>query len=137
MQPSAVPEADSLAHVPGLVAALQKLLETEFELLKSRDVAALEGLHSPKNELLEQLNQVASSLVGVDPKPQLWQDMQASLQACGQAHFRNMTLMQRQLDAVRGALQALQGDSAAVSVDLYDRMGQVSRRSGAWMYQLA
>jgi hypothetical protein len=41
--------------------------------------------------------------------------------------LRNIQLLQRQLQAVKGALQALQGESTA-TVDLYDRLGQVSRR---------
>jgi flagellar biosynthesis/type III secretory pathway chaperone len=41
--------------------------------------------------------------------------------------LRNIQLLQRQLQAVKGALQALQGESAT-TVDLYDRLGQVSRR---------
>jgi hypothetical protein len=41
--------------------------------------------------------------------------------------MRNIQLLQRQLQAVKGALQALQGETSA-SVDLYDRLGQVSRR---------
>jgi len=44
--------------------------------------------------------------------------------------------MQRQLQAVRGTLQALQGE-AGPSVDLYDRSGHLSRRYGAWSHHLA
>jgi flagellar biosynthesis/type III secretory pathway chaperone len=125
------------AQVPLWVEQLQALLETEFELLKQRDMLALESLQTDKSALLEQLNQVAQALESLPSKPTIWLDAQASLQACRQAHLRNVTLMQRQLDAVRGALQALQGDATALSVDLYDRMGQVARRSGAWMYRSA
>jgi flagellar biosynthesis/type III secretory pathway chaperone len=49
---------------------------------------------------------------------------------CKQDHLRNIQLLQRQLQAVKGALQALQGESSA-TVDLYDRLGQVSRRHKA------
>jgi hypothetical protein len=50
--------------------------------------------------------------------------------------MRNLQLLQRQLQAVRGTLQALQGDSAP-AIDLYDRMGQIARRPGILGYQLA
>jgi flagellar biosynthesis/type III secretory pathway chaperone len=62
--------------------------------------------------------------------------MQESLQQSKQDHLRNIQLLQRQLQAVKGTLQALQGDSAP-SVDLYNRMGQIARRQGAWGQQLA
>lgn len=123
--------------MPVWVAELHRLLQTEFEELKSRNVSALEALQAPKSELLDHLNQVAQSLRNTDTKPTVWLEAQDLLEACGQAHLRNIKLMQRQLDAVRGALQALQGDAAASSMDLYDRLGQVSRRSGAWMYRSA
>ena len=126
-----------LAQAPAWAASLQELLASEFEQLKLRDVGALEALQGPKTELLAQLNQVAQSLVDLPSKPKEWLDTQGLLEACAQAHLRNVKLMQRQLDAVRGALQALQGESTVASVDLYDRMGQVARRSGALMYQTA
>ena len=66
----------------------------------------------------------------------LWQQLQEPLLQCKQDHMRNIQLLQRQLQAVRGTLQALQGDSAP-AVDLYDRMGQIARRQGAWGYHLA
>jgi flagellar biosynthesis/type III secretory pathway chaperone len=69
--------------------------------------------------------------------PVLWQQAQDSLQQSKQDHLRNIQLLQRQLQAVKGTLQALQGESSAPSVDLYDRMGQIARRQGAWGYQLA
>ncbi len=128
---------DMLAQAPALAARLQELLASEFEQLKLRDVTALEALQGPKTEVLSQLNQVAQLLVDLPTKPQQWLDVQSVLEACAQAHLRNVKLMQRQLDAVKGALQALQGDRTAASVDLYDRMGQVARRSGALMYQTA
>lgn len=131
------PPDEGLSQVSIWAAELFNLLEQEFEHLKARDVSALEALQAPKTELLEQLSRVAQTLEGTTPKPQVWLDTQDTFYACGQAHLRNVKLMQRQLDAVKGALQALQGDAASNSMDLYDRMGQVSRRSGAWMYRTA
>jgi flagellar biosynthesis/type III secretory pathway chaperone len=62
--------------------------------------------------------------------------MLPGLAQCKQDHLRNIQLLQRQMQAVKGALQALQGESA-VSVDLYDRLGQVSRRQGVGAYLAA
>jgi flagellar biosynthesis/type III secretory pathway chaperone len=76
---------------------------------------------------LLRLSQVAQWVSSQDTVPVLWQNLQAELQQCKQDHLRNIQLLQRQLQAVKGALQALQGESTA-TVDLYDRLGQVSRR---------
>jgi flagellar biosynthesis/type III secretory pathway chaperone len=118
-----------LEHAPVDTARLAELLALEFEVLKSRDMAGFEALQEERITILERLSQVAQWVAGQDPVPVLWQNLQADLQQCKQDHLRNIQLLQRQLQAVKGALQALQGESAA-TVDLYDRMGQVSRRRG-------
>ena len=118
-----------LDHAPVDTARLAALLALEFEVLKSRDMAGFEALQEERITILERLSQVAQWVAGQDAVPVLWQNMQADLQQCKQDHLRNIQLLQRQLQAVKGALQALQGESAA-TVDLYDRLGQVSRRRG-------
>jgi flagellar biosynthesis/type III secretory pathway chaperone len=116
-----------LDHAPVDTARLAALLALEFEVLKSRDMAGFEALQEERITILERLSQVAQWVAGQDAVPVLWQNLQADLQQCKQDHLRNIQLLQRQLQAVKGALQALQGESAA-TVDLYDRLGQVSRR---------
>ena len=118
-----------LAHAPVDTARLAELLALEFEMLKARDMAGFEGLQDERIAVLQRLSQVAQWVAGQDAFPVTWQNLQAELQQCKQDHLRNIQLLQRQLQAVKGALQALQGESAA-TVDLYDRLGQVSRRRG-------
>lgn len=115
---------------------LAELLALEFELLKSRDMLAFEGLQQDRIEVLERLAHVAEAVSGLTPVPAQWLDLLPSLAQSKQDHLRNIQLLQRQLLAVKGALQALQGESAA-SVDLYDRLGQVSRRQGIGAYLAA
>lgn len=119
-----------LVQAPVDAARLAQLLAQEFEFLKTRDLTGFEALQEERSQLLQRLAQVAQWATGQDPVPTLWHNLQADLQQCKQDHLRNMQLLQRQLQAVKGALQALQGEST-VSVDLYDRLGQVSRRHSA------
>jgi flagellar biosynthesis/type III secretory pathway chaperone len=116
-----------LDHAPVDTARLAALLALEFEVLKSRDMAGFEALQEERIAVLLRLSQVAQWVSSQDTVPVLWQNLQAELQQCKQDHLRNIQLLQRQLQAVKGALQALQGESTA-TVDLYDRLGQVSRR---------
>ena len=118
-----------LDHAPVDTARLAELLALEFEVLKARDMAGFEALQEERVAILQRLSQVAQWVAGQDAVPVLWQSLHADLQQCKQDHLRNIQLLQRQLQAVKGALQALQGESAA-TVDLYDRLGQVSRRRG-------
>jgi flagellar biosynthesis/type III secretory pathway chaperone len=130
--------AQEAALVAGSEAAsrLGEILSLEFESLKTRDLAAFEAFQEEKTELLQGLASLAEWASSQNPMPVLWQQMQESLQQSKQDHLRNIQLLQRQLQAVKGTLQALQGDSAP-SVDLYNRMGQIARRQGAWGQQLA
>ena len=119
-----------LAHAPVDAARLTELLALEFEVLKARDMVGFEALQEERIQLLERLAQVAQWVAGLDSVPVVWQNLQSDLLQCKQDHLRNIQLLQRQLQAVKGALQALQGESSA-TVDLYDRLGQVSRRHKA------
>jgi hypothetical protein len=46
---------------------------------------------------------------------------------CKEMHRRNEVLIVRKIDAIRGALQSLQVQDPASSVEIYDRLGKVSR----------
>jgi flagellar biosynthesis/type III secretory pathway chaperone len=118
------------------VQRLDELLGSEFEVLKLRDLEGFEALQPEKNAVLEKLAELAAWASAQQPVPLAWDALHERLLACREAHFRNIQLMQRQLQAVRGTLQALQGEQAS-AVDLYDRLGQMSRPRGAWAYRLA
>lgn len=126
----------ALLDAPAQVEQLAQLLEQEFQTLKDRDLAAFEALQPLKNETLEKLSLLAQWCIQLDPVPASWQALRESLQQSRQNHLRNIQLMQRQLQAVRGALQALQGESVP-STELYDRSGHLARRYGAWSHHLA
>ena len=115
---------------------LGALLQLEFEALKSRDLAAFDALQLERGEVLTRLAQVADVVIAQVPVPAWWEALLPGLTQCKQDHLRNIQLLQRQMQAVKGALQALQGETA-VSVDLYDRLGQVSRRQGVGAYLAA
>ena len=115
---------------------LGALLQLEFEALKSRDLAAFDALQVERGEVLTRLAQLADVVSAQVPVPAWSEALLPGLAQCKQDHLRNIQLLQRQMQAVKGALQALQGE-AAVSVDLYDRLGQVSRRHGVGAYLAA
>lgn len=125
-----------LADAEPLTQRLQALLALEFDALKARDLPRFEELQAEKNSVLEQLSALAQWATSQSPVAPAWDELQETLQACREAHLRNIQLMQRQLQAVRGALQALQGEEAA-TVDLYDRLGRMSRLQGTWSQHLA
>ncbi len=128
--------SESISHAQQDADRLAALLQSEFDALKSRDLAAFDALQSERSEVLTRLAQVADVVSAQDPVPAWWEALLPALAQCKQDHLRNIQLLQRQMQAVKGALQALQGETA-VSVDLYDRLGQVSRRQGVGAYLAA
>lgn len=125
--PSATCVADPMTAAGQHAARLGALLQLEFEALKCRDVDSLDGLQPEKVELLRELAAIATRVQQQAEPPAGWSGVQAMLMQCRDAHQRNTRLMQLQLDAIRSALQAMQGD-AAPAVELYNRIGQMSRR---------
>ena len=114
-----------------LVAAeeLEALLETEFEHLKAQELDAFEATQSRKNALLQELTQLAD-IQGPDSADALgpeWDGFKTHMVHCRDLHRRNEVLIHRKIDAIRGALQSLQMQDPTSSVEIYDRLGQVSR----------
>ena len=134
--PSEAALQQALALAPQQTETLTQCLEQEFQALKQRDLDAFEAIQPAKTAVLQSLNTLAEWCSRMEPAPEVWQGLRPALLQCRESHLRNIQLLQRQLEAVRGSLQALQGE-AGQGVDLYDRAGQVSRRYAAWSRHLA
>jgi flagellar biosynthesis/type III secretory pathway chaperone len=108
---------------------LLSLVDAEFEALKKQDLTGFEALQPEKLQLLEQLGEVAKKIeqgkLGDQGQPE-WLDFKALVLRCRDGHRRNETLISRQLLTIRGALQALSGTSGPDSVEMYDRLGQLT-----------
>lgn len=110
-----------------LAERLARLLETEFEALKARNLEGLEKLVEQREALLTQLLYLKQT------DPARWQSesfgpIRVALDECQGLHKRNELLLSRQLDAVRQALSTLRKSSD--DADLYDRLGKLARRRG-------
>ena len=144
--PAGVPAAPALQLGQAVDAALaatdrlQALLEAEFEALKARDIEAMEQMQADKTAQLQALSDWAAGAApaeGATQAPPGWPEFLERIGQCRQAHWRNETLLMRQLDAISGTLRALHAGEDAASVELYDRMGQVARRMSARGYSQA
>jgi flagellar biosynthesis/type III secretory pathway chaperone len=111
-----------------LARSLLALLDEEFEALKRRDLERFESFQPVKIQLLNQLTARVAEQPGREAMSSETQDL---LRQARDAHRRNETLIQHQLAAIRGALQALTASAALQSVEVYDKLGHVqTRRSG-------
>ncbi|PUE56614.1 hypothetical protein B9Z36_09960 [Limnohabitans sp. Rim8] len=127
--PATDTQASSLEQALALAKTLEDMLEQEFEQLKVQDLDAFEASQSTKNELLQQLAQLAG-IQGPDSADALgpeWDGFKAHMAHCRDMHRRNEVLIGRKIDAIRGALQSMQVQDPTSSVEIYDRLGKVSR----------
>jgi flagellar biosynthesis/type III secretory pathway chaperone len=140
--PEAVDTADAhldLEAARAQVDALDVLLQEEFDALRQQQFDRLETLQNSKVALLESL-QVTAKQVAALPEPQrpaLWSSITLALAASRETFRRNEQLVARQVEVVRNTLRALQAADPTASVDLYDRLGQMSRRGGRRLFSEA
>lgn len=124
---SALP--DAVVQAQTLALSLEQMLEQEFEHLKAQNLDAFDAGQASKNLLLQELTQLAG-ITGPDSADALgaeWDDFKDQMAHCRDLHRRNEVLITRKIDAIRGALQSLQVDDPSSSVEIYDRLGKVSR----------
>lgn len=122
-------QASSLEQALALAKTLENMLEHEFEQLKVQDLDAFEASQHTKNELLQQLAQLAG-IQGPESADALgpeWDGFKEHMAHCRDMHRRNEVLIGRKIDAIRGALQSMQVQDPTSSVEIYDRLGKVSR----------
>jgi flagellar biosynthesis/type III secretory pathway chaperone len=122
-------QASSLEQALALAKTLEDMLEREFEQLKVQDLDAFEASQNTKNELLQQLAQLAG-IQGPDSADALgpeWDGFKEHMAHCRDMHRRNEVLIGRKIDAIRGALQSMQVQDPTSSLEIYDRLGKVSR----------
>ena len=113
---------------------LQRLLEEEFEALRSQDLKSFESLQQPKAALVSELTAAVAWQQSFMAEQQsaavlaAWESFRVAMLESRDLHRRNELLILRKRDAVRGALEALVGGlEATSSVDVYDRLGRMNR----------
>lgn len=121
-------EPDLHQRARALVLQLSQMLELEFDALRVQNLDEFERLQPIKNDLLSQLTEIAPSKEILEEDPQ-WSGWLESIAECRDMHRRNAVLMERKLESIRGALDSLRLPGTGSGVEIYDRLGHVSRFS--------
>jgi flagellar biosynthesis/type III secretory pathway chaperone len=121
-------EPDIHQRAQALALQLSQMLELEFDALKIQDLDEFERLQPIKNDLLSQLTELAPSREILEEDP-LWSGWLEGIAECRDKHRRNVVLMERKLESIRGALDSLRLPGTGSGVEIYDRLGHVSRFS--------
>ena len=130
------------AASPELVSALEygrllhDILEKEFEVLRVQDLDTFEGLQAEKLTIFKHLHQLTAAGT---PESRVdhpeWNGFRGLMADCRDLHRRNEVLINRKLDAIRSTLHTLRGSDPTASVEVYDRLGRVSRMRGGRGYE--
>jgi flagellar biosynthesis/type III secretory pathway chaperone len=107
---------------------LAHILELEFQALRDQALDQFEQLQLVKNQLLSEISALAPGAEELQTLPE-WQDFREMMAICRDFHRRNALLMNRKLDAIRGTLDSLRLNDTASPVEVYDRLGLISRFS--------
>jgi flagellar biosynthesis/type III secretory pathway chaperone len=121
-------DPDLHQRAQALVLQLSQMLELEFDALRVQNLDEFERLQPVKNDLLAQLTEMAPSKDVLEEDPQ-WAGWLDSIAECRDMHRRNAVLMERKLESIRGALDSLRLPGTGSGVEVYDRLGHVSRFS--------
>jgi flagellar biosynthesis/type III secretory pathway chaperone len=121
-----VSDRDQSQRLLTLARELERVLEQEFQALQQQELESFERLQPTKSDLLAELSQRCPTAEELEQNP-AWGDLRESLLRGRDAHRRNAILIERKLEAIRGALSSLQIENPTASVEVYDRLGKVSR----------
>jgi len=126
--------AAQLALTLPVAEQLRQMLILEFEALKEQDLERFENLQSAKTDVLTELARLCPDSEELQANP-AWQNLKESLVECREMHRRNALLIERKLDGIRGALRSLSVGHASSPVEVYDRLGKMSRFAKGRGYQ--
>jgi flagellar biosynthesis/type III secretory pathway chaperone len=113
---------------------LKRLLDQEFDALKSQELDLFESLQSQKLEILtflgseslaEKLKQGPKSSSESAATIASWDNIIEIIRECREMHRRNQILINRKIESVKGALQTIQSPGVGPSIDVYDRLGKI------------
>ena len=112
---------------------LEEALLKEFSCLKTKDLENFESIQNEKVNLLNDLSQITNQNKQIENNlahhdNPMWNKFLDKMEECKNLHKRNQILVNRKLDAIKGALQTL-GGVGNNSVEIYDRLGRISRKN--------
>ena len=96
---------------------LHRLLELEFEALKSQKLSEIESIQEKKIPILEYLNadSIKASLKETSGEAD-WESFKSIISECKSAHRRNEILVNRRIESIKSALNTLTGKIRMMSL---------------------
>ena len=126
---------DQSTQISIQLETLEKILEQEFSALKQQDMDSFDRLQPRKIAIMEALGAdgVIESITASDTseRSQTSQEEVSSIKIlidrCHELHRRNEILINRKLEAVKGALASLREGSTTDDVEVYTKAGGLAK----------
>lgn len=123
-----MPIAD-LERAARLARTLDELLDSEFAALRSSDIDSFERLQNEKITIIQDLSNT-EALVSLGESVETQQDtgldvLLDALSKCKEKFQRNELLINKKIEAIKGALHTLRNTSSIQSVELYNKLGKL------------
>ena len=108
---------------------LYRLLELEFEALKSQKFSEIESIQEKKIPILEYLNadSIKANLKEMDGEAD-WESFKTIISECKNAHRRNEILVNRRIESIKSALSTLTGENKDDELEMYDKLGKLAQK---------
>ena len=111
---------------------LHRLLESEFEALKSQKLSEIESIQEKKIPILEYLNadSIKDGLKETSGEAD-WESFKSIISECKSAHRRNEILVNRRIESIKSALTALTGENKDDELEMYDKLGKLAQKKNS------
>ena len=108
---------------------LHKLLELEFEALKSQKLSEIESIQEKKVPILEYLNSDSIKANVKETSGEAdWESFKSIISECKNAHRRNEILVNRRIESIKSALNTLTGENKDDELEMYDKLGKLAQK---------
>ena len=121
--------------------ALESILEQEFRALKNQDMDEFDRLQARKIKLIELLgsetvvetikSRGSGSTTIKDNETESLASIKLRIERCHELHRRNEILINRKLEAVKGALSSLREGNHTDEVEVYTKAGGFQKSNAA------
>lgn len=112
--------------------ALQDVLEREFYHLKDNNLDAFESIQDKKNLIVEYLAIHAPTVFDFAPDDdyllKLIAELRQTVGMCKNTHTRNALLIERKLQATKGALELFRNPQSHSVTETYDKLGKLANQ---------
>ena len=108
---------------------LHRLLELEFEALKSQKLSEIESIQEKKVPILEYLNGDSIKANVKDTSGATdWESFKSIINDCKNAHRRNEILVNRRIESIKSALNTLTRENKDDELEMYDKLGKLAQK---------